>query len=138
MEAWFVSMCFCFAVVFHQASAINGGAFVPTVLRVGRKEKLDLPGTVPRTHGRLVASPVSFSSGIKALAVYVHSKGLKLGLYSDSGGSTWVSTPIPGEGGGVIACFMMVDVWGAGGEGIGAADYGHSKGLKLGLYSDSG
>ncbi|CAI5515294.1 unnamed protein product [Closterium sp. Naga37s-1] len=138
MELWFVSMCFCLTVVFNQASAISGGASVPTVPRVGRKEKLDLPGTVPKTpktfrsplgscqcvlpalqefgffyykvsplltnlsscfaladdcwqadsrdsQGRLVASPASFPSGMKALADYVHSKGLRLGLYSDSG-----------------------------------------------------
>ncbi|CAI5972391.1 unnamed protein product [Closterium sp. NIES-64] len=152
MEAWFVSMCFCLAVVFHQASAISGGASVPTVLKVGRKEKLrgDLTGAVPTqkafrsplgwnswnhfqcsitedmvktaadnlvssglaaqgyvyvniddcwqadsrdSQGRLVASPVSFPSGIKALADYVHSKGLKLGLYSDSGKRTCSGKP---------------------------------------------
>lgn len=35
--------------------------------------------------GRLVASASKFPSGIKALADYVHSKGLKLGIYSDVG-----------------------------------------------------
>jgi alpha-galactosidase len=35
--------------------------------------------------GRIVADPVRFPSGIKALADYVHSKGLKFGLYSDAG-----------------------------------------------------
>ncbi|CAI7842061.1 unnamed protein product, partial [Closterium sp. NIES-54] len=151
MELWFVSMCFCLAVVFNQASAISGGASVPTVLRVGRKEKLDLPGTVPKTpktfrsplgwnswnhvqcnitedivktaadnlvssglaalgyvyvniddcwqadsrdsQGRLVASPASFPTGMKALADYVHSKGLRLGLYSDSGKRTCSGKP---------------------------------------------
>ena len=34
---------------------------------------------------RLVASHEKFPSGIKALADYVHGKGLKLGLYSDAG-----------------------------------------------------
>ena len=35
--------------------------------------------------GRLVANSSTFPSGIKALADYVHSKGLKLGIYSDAG-----------------------------------------------------
>jgi len=35
--------------------------------------------------GRLVAKASTFPSGIKALADYVHSKGLKLGIYSDAG-----------------------------------------------------
>ncbi|KAK6976707.1 alpha-N-acetylgalactosaminidase [Biomphalaria glabrata] len=34
---------------------------------------------------RLVADPKRFPSGIKALADYVHSKGLKLGIYGDMG-----------------------------------------------------
>lgn len=32
----------------------------------------------------MIADPVKFPSGIKALAGYVHSKGLKLGIYSDA------------------------------------------------------
>lgn len=35
--------------------------------------------------GNLVANKTTFPSGIKALADYVHSKGLKLGIYADSG-----------------------------------------------------
>ncbi|NWX12500.1 NAGAB acetylgalactosaminidase, partial [Aegotheles bennettii] len=35
--------------------------------------------------GRLVADPERFPSGIKALADYVHSRGLKLGIYADLG-----------------------------------------------------
>jgi alpha-galactosidase len=35
--------------------------------------------------GRLVANATTFPSGIKALADYIHSKGLKLGIYSDAG-----------------------------------------------------
>ena len=35
--------------------------------------------------GKLVADPKRFPSGIKGLADYVHSKGLKLGLYTDIG-----------------------------------------------------
>ena len=33
----------------------------------------------------MVPNAASFPSGIKALADYVHSKGLKLGIYSDAG-----------------------------------------------------
>src|SRR5215467_4404328 len=36
-------------------------------------------------HGTIVADPKTFPSGIKALADYVHSKGLKLGIYTDVG-----------------------------------------------------
>ena len=36
-------------------------------------------------NGFIVADPQRFPSGIKALADYVHSKGLKFGLYSDAG-----------------------------------------------------
>lgn len=35
--------------------------------------------------GYIVADPLKFPSGIKALADYVHSKGLKFGIYSDAG-----------------------------------------------------
>ncbi|CAI0431360.1 unnamed protein product [Linum tenue] len=35
--------------------------------------------------GQMVPDPKTFNSGIKALADYVHSKGLKLGIYSDAG-----------------------------------------------------
>ncbi|KAG6402048.1 hypothetical protein SASPL_138918 [Salvia splendens] len=38
--------------------------------------------------GQLVADKKTFPSGIKALADYVHSKGLKLGIYSDAGAFT--------------------------------------------------
>lgn len=36
-------------------------------------------------HGRLVADPVKFPHGIRYLADYVHSKGLKFGIYSCGG-----------------------------------------------------
>ena len=36
----------------------------------------------------IIADPVKFPSGIKALADYVHSKGLKLGIYSDAASLT--------------------------------------------------
>ena len=35
--------------------------------------------------GNLVANTKTFPHGIKALADYVHSKGLNLGIYSDAG-----------------------------------------------------
>ncbi|CAA7389276.1 unnamed protein product [Spirodela intermedia] len=38
--------------------------------------------------GNLVADPRTFPSGIKALADYIHEKGLKLGIYSDAGAFT--------------------------------------------------
>ncbi|CAN4085362.1 unnamed protein product [Withania somnifera] len=37
------------------------------------------------SQGNMVAKGSTFPSGIKALADYVHSKGLKLGVYSDAG-----------------------------------------------------
>ncbi|WOL09837.1 alpha-galactosidase 1 [Canna indica] len=46
--------------------------------------------------GYLVPNKVTFPSGIKALADYVHSKGLKLGIYSDAGYRT-CSTQMPGS-----------------------------------------
>jgi alpha-galactosidase len=39
-------------------------------------------------NGFMNCDPVKFPSGIKALADYVHSKGLKLGIYSDAGSKT--------------------------------------------------
>ena len=38
--------------------------------------------------GNIVVDPKKFPSGIKALADYVHSRGLKFGLYSDAGAKT--------------------------------------------------
>ncbi|CAI5976608.1 unnamed protein product [Closterium sp. NIES-64] len=148
----FLSMCFCLAIIFHQASAISEEASVPNVLSLGQKEKLDFSGIVHRdrkfsrtpplgwnswnhfqcnvsediakaaadklvssglaalgyvyvniddcwqadsrdSEGRLAPSPRFFPSGIKAIADYVHSKGLKLGLYSDSGRLTCEGKP---------------------------------------------
>jgi len=43
--------------------------------------------------GNIQAHPERFSSGIKALADYVHSKGLKLGIYSDAGWQTCAGRP---------------------------------------------
>src|SRR5438309_11384237 len=43
--------------------------------------------------GNILADPVRFPSGIKALANYVHSKGLKLGIYTDAGRLTCQKRP---------------------------------------------
>ena len=41
--------------------------------------------------GRLQADPAKFPSGMKALADYIHSKGLKFGIYTDAGTADCVS-----------------------------------------------
>ncbi len=43
--------------------------------------------------GRLQADPVRFPSGIKALADYVHSRGLRFGIYEDYGTHTCAGYP---------------------------------------------
>jgi len=43
--------------------------------------------------GNIIPDPKHFPSGIKALADYVHSKGLKFGLYSDAGTLTCQKRP---------------------------------------------
>jgi alpha-galactosidase len=43
--------------------------------------------------GNIVADPQRFPSGVKALADYVHSKGLKFGIYSDAGTQTCAHRP---------------------------------------------
>jgi len=43
--------------------------------------------------GNIIADPKAFPSGIKALADYVHSKGLKFGIYSDAGSKTCQGRP---------------------------------------------
>ncbi len=45
------------------------------------------------SNGVIVADPVNFPNGIKALADYVHSRGLKLGIYSDWSTFTCVGRP---------------------------------------------
>lgn len=44
-------------------------------------------------NGVLIADPIRFPSGIKNLADYVHSKGLKFGIYSDAGKKTCQERP---------------------------------------------
>ncbi|MEU0836735.1 NPCBM/NEW2 domain-containing protein [Streptomyces sp. NPDC005969] len=46
--------------------------------------------------GKLEADPVRFPHGIKAVADYVHSKGLKLGIYTSAGTKTCDSVGLPG------------------------------------------
>src|SRR5260370_13125899 len=43
--------------------------------------------------GNIVVDAKNFSNGIKALADYVHSKGLKFGIYSDAGTLTCQKRP---------------------------------------------
>ena len=43
--------------------------------------------------GFITADPKKFPNGMKALADYVHSKGLKLGIYSDAGTATCAGEP---------------------------------------------
>jgi alpha-galactosidase len=45
------------------------------------------------SQGNIIADGKSFPSGIKALADYVHSKGLKFGIYSDAGTRTCAGRP---------------------------------------------
>ncbi|MGW7789574.1 NPCBM/NEW2 domain-containing protein [Streptomyces tricolor] len=47
-------------------------------------------------NGRLVPDPVRFPHGIKAVADYVHAKGLKLGIYTSAGTKTCNSAGFPG------------------------------------------
>jgi alpha-galactosidase len=44
-------------------------------------------------NGNILADPQRFPDGIKALADYVHSKGLKFGIYSDAGTATCQGRP---------------------------------------------
>nr|AFB73771.1 alpha-galactosidase [Chimonanthus praecox] len=61
--------------------------------------------------GYLVPHKVTFPSGIKALADYVHSKGLKLGIYSDAGYLT-CSKKMPGSLGHEEQDAMTFASWG--------------------------
>jgi len=45
------------------------------------------------SHGDLVPDPEKFPNGVKALADYVHSKGFKLGIYSDAAEKTCAGYP---------------------------------------------
>lgn len=39
-------------------------------------------------NGKIQPNPTKFPSGMKAMADYVHARGLKFGLYSDAGNKT--------------------------------------------------
>ena len=60
--------------------------------------------------GHIVADPQRFPSGMKALADYVHSKGLKFGLYSDAGSKTCQGRP--GSSGYEIEDARQYAAWG--------------------------
>ncbi|MFJ5263466.1 NPCBM/NEW2 domain-containing protein [Streptomyces sp. NPDC088387] len=47
-------------------------------------------------NGKLVPDPVRFPNGIKAVADYVHSRGLKLGIYTSAGVKTCNTAGFPG------------------------------------------
>ncbi|XP_048332658.2 alpha-galactosidase 1 isoform X1 [Ziziphus jujuba] len=63
------------------------------------------------TEGNLIPRRSTFPSGMKALADYVHSKGLKLGIYSDAGYYT-CSTTMPGSLGHEIQDAKTFAEWG--------------------------
>ncbi|MEU7176783.1 MULTISPECIES: NPCBM/NEW2 domain-containing protein [Streptomyces] len=47
-------------------------------------------------HGKLVPDPQRFPHGIKAVADYVHAKGLKFGIYTSAGTKTCSAVGLPG------------------------------------------
>lgn len=61
-------------------------------------------------HGNIVPDPKRFPSGMKPLADYVHSKGLKFGLYSDAGSKTCQGRP--GSSGYEIEDARQYAAWG--------------------------
>ena len=62
-------------------------------------------------NGFIVADPQRFPSGMKALADYVHARGLKFGLYSDAGTKTCAGRP--GSQGHEFQDAMQYARWGA-------------------------
>jgi alpha-galactosidase len=63
-------------------------------------------------HGNLVPDPAKFPDGIEAVASYVHSLGLKLGIYEDSGTHTCSSHGFPGSLGHENADALTFAQWG--------------------------
>ena len=61
-------------------------------------------------NGTIVADPQRFPNGMKALADYVHSKGLRFGLYSDAGSNTCQGRP--GSNGYEIEDARQYAAWG--------------------------
>ena len=74
--------------------------------------------------GTIVADPVRFPSGIKALADYVHSKGLKLGVYTDAG--TFTCQKRPGSLGHEVQDAKTYATWGVDYVKV---DWCHAEGL---------
>jgi alpha-galactosidase len=62
--------------------------------------------------GNLVPDPERFPSGIKALADYVHGKGLKFGIYTSAGTMTCNSAGFPGSLGHERADAALFASWG--------------------------
>lgn len=60
--------------------------------------------------GVLVPDPVAFPDGMKAVADYVHSKGLKFGIYTDRGNYTCAHRP--GSGGKEVIDAQTFASWG--------------------------
>jgi len=63
-------------------------------------------------NGKLVPDPVRFPDGIKAVADYVHSKGLKIGIYTSAGTKTCNSAGFPGALGHEESDAMQFAEWG--------------------------
>ncbi|NML19306.1 glycoside hydrolase family 27 protein [Pseudoflavitalea sp. G-6-1-2] len=70
--------------------------------------------------GKLIPDPAKFPSGMKAIADYIHSKGLKAGIYTDAGSNTcahvWDNDPL-GVGVGLYGhieadCNLFFKEWG--------------------------
>jgi len=74
--------------------------------------------------GNIVADPARFPSGIKALADYVHSKGLKLGVYTDAGRLTCQKRP-----GSLDHEFQDAKTYASWGVDYVKVDWCHSEGL---------
>ncbi|MER5281505.1 NPCBM/NEW2 domain-containing protein [Streptomyces sp. NPDC002809] len=62
--------------------------------------------------GKLEADPARFPNGIKAVADYVHSKGLKLGIYTSAGTKTCDSVGLPGALGHEFSDAQQFADWG--------------------------
>jgi alpha-galactosidase len=64
------------------------------------------------SNGNLAADPVKFPGGMKALADYIHGKGLKLGLYGDRGTATCCNITESGSQGYETADAQTLASWG--------------------------
>ncbi|WP_443064025.1 NPCBM/NEW2 domain-containing protein [Streptomyces sp. NBC_00376] len=62
--------------------------------------------------GKLEADPQRFPNGIKAVADYVHSKGLKIGIYTSAGTKTCDSAGLPGALGHEFSDAQQFADWG--------------------------